>query len=621
MSLQTSKTYPIVLVHGVTRFDAFTAHLFKSDKHPLFDGSSYWMKIRPLLRSSGFIVEIAHLSFAASANTQAKLLYDFVRNVLVKHQTPKVHFICHSFGGVVVRHMLWNYQDKNIADNVASVTTLATPHLGATSALNAIETVSGTSYRKFLSKLSPPVTLRELGFPTADFLAEYYFSHVNAEEASIPALPTPNPVSTSALLKTSISHNVAELQTPPLPSEDPSNPLPDVSMEDRDIFLSIVSFQPLPPVNPNARLNTPIIDDRHAHTPQQNALPTPTPPQPSSFIRHLPLPPSPMAFLSTLQPAVFDPTSPTFGIRYPNTYPPKPAKFFMIDYTGAIDMLPVHALAFDMQVRQFEKALPIKFMTFAGDMGMDWPMPESAQEDVEEEEEEEGVFPPPISAPPIIKLPPIPPSPRFESPPIPPALSADVPFSIVAHTPYPSPTPLLSSTTERTRAPRPRGRYAKSHLAILPTDGPNDGRVGVLSARWREEYFCPPVLPIDHQSFTGAEFPWEKHSKQRRVSERAGVVKEFWLEHANYLAGLFPLNQEEGNEDGKVWEEVREEEEQRENEEMTGLKLSTLSDPQEDHQSVAVIDEGKICSDPAADPVSQRHSKTPSEVDDSISSV
>jgi triacylglycerol lipase len=125
--------HPIILAHGIARFDFLLADLLHSLKRfglnlsvPT-DGLNYFKGISRHLRTNGFDVEHSLVSFAASVEDRAKDLRDEVTGVLARKKTDKVHIIAHSMGGLDARHMIVKL---GMADQIASLTTIGTPHLG-----------------------------------------------------------------------------------------------------------------------------------------------------------------------------------------------------------------------------------------------------------------------------------------------------------------------------------------------------------------------------------------------------------------------------------------------------------------------------------------------------------
>jgi triacylglycerol lipase len=124
---------PIILAHGIARFDFLLTHfvqqsaLFGIDLDMATDGIHYFKGIAQHLRQQGFIVEHTKVSFAAGVEQRAADLKAEVERVLRTRNAPQVHIIAHSMGGLDARHMIVRL---GMAERVASLTTVGTPHNG-----------------------------------------------------------------------------------------------------------------------------------------------------------------------------------------------------------------------------------------------------------------------------------------------------------------------------------------------------------------------------------------------------------------------------------------------------------------------------------------------------------
>jgi len=124
-------TFPIVLAHGIARFDILTVNLKKKLGLPdtsLSDKFEYFKGIKTHLEANGFTVFHPDQSFAGSVDLRATQLRNRVEEALRKTNSPKVHIIAHSMGGLDARHMI---VDLGMADKVATLTTIGTPHHGS----------------------------------------------------------------------------------------------------------------------------------------------------------------------------------------------------------------------------------------------------------------------------------------------------------------------------------------------------------------------------------------------------------------------------------------------------------------------------------------------------------
>jgi triacylglycerol lipase len=121
---------PIVLAHGIARFDVLLEILKQKANlpdTPLGDRFEYFKGIKTHLESHGFRVFHPNQDFAGSVEVRAEELKARVNEVLADTGADKVHIIGHSMGGLDARHMI---VDKGMAEKVASLTTIGTPHLG-----------------------------------------------------------------------------------------------------------------------------------------------------------------------------------------------------------------------------------------------------------------------------------------------------------------------------------------------------------------------------------------------------------------------------------------------------------------------------------------------------------
>jgi len=107
--------YPIVLVHGISLRD--DVKIFR-----------YWGKIPKRLRKEGAKVFLGGQNAFGTHQSNAELLKKTVDSVLNETGAEKVNLIAHSKGGLEARYMI---SMLNMADKVASLTTLATPHRGS----------------------------------------------------------------------------------------------------------------------------------------------------------------------------------------------------------------------------------------------------------------------------------------------------------------------------------------------------------------------------------------------------------------------------------------------------------------------------------------------------------
>lgn len=125
--------YPIILAHGIARFDFLLNYFNKTfdalglDVVQGNDALHYFKGVASHLRMHGFDVYHSSVSFAAGVERRAEDLRDEVNKVLGLKNQEKVHIIAHSMGGLDARHMIVNL---GMAGKVSSLTTIGTPHLG-----------------------------------------------------------------------------------------------------------------------------------------------------------------------------------------------------------------------------------------------------------------------------------------------------------------------------------------------------------------------------------------------------------------------------------------------------------------------------------------------------------
>ncbi|MDQ3907761.1 MAG: alpha/beta fold hydrolase [Acidobacteriota bacterium] len=125
--------YPIILAHGIARFDFLLANFIRQ-LGPLgpfievrTEGLHYFKGVARHLRREGFDVHHSSVSFAAGLPRRAADLREEVGRVLRATGKGKVHVVGHSMGGLDARYMIARL---GMAGRVASLTTVGTPHLG-----------------------------------------------------------------------------------------------------------------------------------------------------------------------------------------------------------------------------------------------------------------------------------------------------------------------------------------------------------------------------------------------------------------------------------------------------------------------------------------------------------
>jgi triacylglycerol lipase len=126
----STQRLPIVLAHGIARFDILLELLRTKLQFPeteFGDQFQYFKLIRTHLESHGFRVFHPNQDFAGPVDLRAEQLRSRVNEVLASTGAEKVNIIAHSMGGLDARHMI---VDKGMADKVANLVTIGTPHLG-----------------------------------------------------------------------------------------------------------------------------------------------------------------------------------------------------------------------------------------------------------------------------------------------------------------------------------------------------------------------------------------------------------------------------------------------------------------------------------------------------------
>ena len=127
-------TYPIVLAHGVCRFDILWNESLDVDNNddPKIDLLNYFRGIRTMLMQKGFTAFHSKVAWAADVDSRAADLKKEVLKILAQSNGEKVNIIAHSMGGLDARHMMFNDRNNGkIHERVASLTTISTPHWGS----------------------------------------------------------------------------------------------------------------------------------------------------------------------------------------------------------------------------------------------------------------------------------------------------------------------------------------------------------------------------------------------------------------------------------------------------------------------------------------------------------
>ncbi|MDT7603380.1 MAG: triacylglycerol lipase [Acidobacteriota bacterium] len=144
--MPAQKTYPIALAHGIARFDFLNdaieresrklfgdvfdrilLHLANQGLSVVADGLHYFRGIESFLEADGFDVQATFVRFANSVADRSADLRAEVNRILQETKSPKIHIIAHSMGGLDARAMIARL---GMAERVASLTTIGTPHHG-----------------------------------------------------------------------------------------------------------------------------------------------------------------------------------------------------------------------------------------------------------------------------------------------------------------------------------------------------------------------------------------------------------------------------------------------------------------------------------------------------------
>jgi triacylglycerol lipase len=150
-------TFPIILAHGIARFDILREILINKLSIPeddIGDGLDYFKGIKSYLEKNGFEVHHTNVDFAGPVDLRAAQLSYQISQILDARASRKVHIIGHSMGGLDARHMIVDIE--GMAEKVASLTTIGTPHLGTSIADFAIS--KGGSF--IISMLKSIIDLR-----------------------------------------------------------------------------------------------------------------------------------------------------------------------------------------------------------------------------------------------------------------------------------------------------------------------------------------------------------------------------------------------------------------------------------------------------------------------------
>ena len=147
-----STKYPILLVHGV---------FFRDTKY-----FNYWGRIPNELEANGAEIFYGNHHSASSVADSAAELKLRIIEILSETGAKKVNIIAHSKGGLDCRYAI---SKLGIADKVASLTTINTPHNGCLFADYLLSKIPSSTKNKVADTYNS--TLKKLGEPNPDFLA------------------------------------------------------------------------------------------------------------------------------------------------------------------------------------------------------------------------------------------------------------------------------------------------------------------------------------------------------------------------------------------------------------------------------------------------------------------
>lgn len=123
---------PIILIHGIARFDwlheGYRKLFPQTGEHPK-DRSHYFRNVGTHLKSHGYEAFHASLSYAKRSEQRAAELGEQIAQIREQTGAPQVHLIAHSMGGIDARRLIVTHTE--MADAIASLTTIGTPHWGS----------------------------------------------------------------------------------------------------------------------------------------------------------------------------------------------------------------------------------------------------------------------------------------------------------------------------------------------------------------------------------------------------------------------------------------------------------------------------------------------------------
>lgn len=127
-----SPKYPIVFCHGLLGFD-----YLGPESMPALQ-ISHWRGIREVLEANGCEVMVARVPATSSIQDRAQILNDLIEE---RYAGRTVNLVAHSMGGLDCRYLISQLQPDKF--QVASLTTISTPHRGSPFADYVIDNVIG----------------------------------------------------------------------------------------------------------------------------------------------------------------------------------------------------------------------------------------------------------------------------------------------------------------------------------------------------------------------------------------------------------------------------------------------------------------------------------------------
>ncbi|MEL4106137.1 alpha/beta fold hydrolase [Oscillospiraceae bacterium WX1] len=154
--------YPIMLLHGVGFRD--------------FKSLNYWGRIPRVLEEHGATIFYGMQDSWGTIKENALEIKENIERIFKEHGYEKINLIAHSKGGLDARYLI---SSLGMADKIASLTTLATPHRGM-KAIDAYSRVPDSLYK--IAAALVDVSFRALGDRHPDFYnATRGFSTLEAE--------------------------------------------------------------------------------------------------------------------------------------------------------------------------------------------------------------------------------------------------------------------------------------------------------------------------------------------------------------------------------------------------------------------------------------------------------